>query len=121
VAKALSVYARYAVLASSVAGGCADTSTGVGSHSISVDGSWLEDESGRTLILRGVNLGGSSKVPYEPNGATHIADGFFDYRYPNGYEVEIEGEYVREPASQILRIPRGGAVGVRTVLIKPAG
>jgi hypothetical protein len=77
VAKALSVYARYAVLASSVAGGCADTSTGVGSHSISVDGSWLEDESGRTLILRGVNLGGSSKVPYEPNGATHIADGFF--------------------------------------------
>jgi hypothetical protein len=44
-----------------------------------------------------------------------------NFQYPNGYEVEIEGEYVREPASQILRIPKGSAVGVRTVLIKPAG
>ncbi len=31
-------------------------------------------------MLRGVNLGGSSKVPLHPNGATHRREGFFDHR-----------------------------------------
>jgi len=30
---------------------------------IKTDGIWFKDEHGRTLILRGVNLGGSTKVP----------------------------------------------------------
>ncbi len=47
---------------------------------IHADGRWLKDEDGRTLILRGVNLGGSSKVPFRPNGATYIREGFFDHR-----------------------------------------
>ena len=43
-------------------------------------GPWFKDKHNRTLILRGINLGGSSKVPAHPNGATHIREGFFEHR-----------------------------------------
>ena len=45
-----------------------------------IDGNWIKDNFGRTLMLRGVNLGGSSKVPFSPDGATNIREGFFDHR-----------------------------------------
>jgi len=44
------------------------------------DGIWFRDEAGRTLILRGANLGGSTKMPTRPNGATYRREGFFDHR-----------------------------------------
>jgi len=47
---------------------------------ISVEGRWFKDNQGRTLHLRGANLGGSTKVPYVPNGATWNRVGFYDHR-----------------------------------------
>jgi Glycoside hydrolase family 5 C-terminal domain/Cellulase (glycosyl hydrolase family 5) len=49
-------------------------------HMIRTNGDQFKDEHGRTLMLRGVNLGGSSKVPFQPNGSTYIREGFFDHR-----------------------------------------
>ena len=46
---------------------------------IKTKGPWFVDETGRTVMLRGVNLGGSTKVPTRPNGATWNPEGFFDH------------------------------------------
>ncbi|MAU10377.1 MAG: hypothetical protein CL607_11185 [Anaerolineaceae bacterium] len=45
---------------------------------IHIDGPWFKDEHGLSLLLRGVNLGGSSKLPY--GRASHIATNFFEHK-----------------------------------------
>jgi hypothetical protein len=51
-----------------------------GAKMIHTRGPWFKDDFGRTVMLRGVNLGGSTKFPTRPDGATWNPEGFFEHR-----------------------------------------
>ena len=51
------------------------------SKNITTKGAWFVDQSGRTMILHGINLGGSSKLPYTPLIASHQKEDFYESVY----------------------------------------
>jgi hypothetical protein len=47
---------------------------------VRVEGPWLKDDRGRTLMPRGINVDGACKIPFSPDGGTRMRQGFFDHR-----------------------------------------
>jgi hypothetical protein len=51
-----------------------------GAGKLRIVNKYIKDEYNRTILFRGVNLCGNSKLPTSPNSSTHVFDSFFDHR-----------------------------------------
>lgn len=58
-------------------GATASSLTGVSLNAS--NGRYFKDQHARSLLIRGCSVSGLNKLPTEPNGFTHLADGFFDH------------------------------------------
>ena len=45
---------------------------------ITSKGEWFTDQNGRVMILHGINLGGSTKMPYDPRIESHVKENFYE-------------------------------------------
>lgn len=48
------------------------------SKNIKTEGEWFKDAAGRVMSLRGINVSGSTKIPFSPPMGSHVADEFFE-------------------------------------------
>lgn len=80
---------------------------------LKIEGNWFVDNYGRKILLRGVNLSGSAKMPIVPNGATHIKTDFHEHR-----DVSFVGRplLIEEAAEHFRRINYWGFNTVRFVV-----
>ncbi len=80
---------------------------------LKIEDDWFVDEYGRKILLRGVNLSGSAKIPATPNGATHLKTNFHDHR-----EVSFVGRplLINEAAEHFQRIKHWGFNTIRFVI-----
>ncbi len=56
-------------------------STDPSTRNITTRGAWFTDQVGRTMILHGINVGGTTKVPSIPPLPSHVKENFYETAY----------------------------------------
>lgn len=78
-----------------------------------VSGRYITDDMGRVLILRGCNAGGSSKVPANPPGGTHVSGSL---KSPAGVSFVGRPFPLEEAEAHFDRLKRWGFTFLRLVV-----